>query len=109
MVFPSLEEFRPRCELDLMRIQKISEGMDLIEQKITEFADRFVSDPMIMSRITGVGVLTKKDALRLAATGPTLKINWCGLWIFVETWKFMIPLNLMSLLRMMGMLSPICS
>jgi len=64
---------RPRCELDLMRIQKISEGMDLIEQKITEFADRFVSDPMIMSRITGVGVLTKKDALRLAATGPTLR------------------------------------
>ncbi len=26
-----------------------------------------------MSRITGVGVLTKKDALRLAATGPTLR------------------------------------
>lgn len=64
---------RPRCELDLMRIQKINEGMDLIEEKITEFADRFVSDPMVMSRITGVGVLTKKDALRLAATGPTLR------------------------------------
>ncbi|MDZ4170813.1 MAG: nickel-dependent hydrogenase large subunit, partial [Methanobacteriaceae archaeon] len=64
---------RPRCELDLMRIQKLNEGMDIIEEKIAQFADRFVSDPIVMSRITGVGVLTKKDALRLAATGPTLR------------------------------------
>lgn len=64
---------RPRCELDAMRIQKISEGMDLIEEKILDFADRFVSDPMIMSRITGVGVLTRKQAIELAATGPTLR------------------------------------
>lgn len=28
---------------------------------------------MIMSRITGVGILKKEDALRLAATGPTLR------------------------------------
>jgi len=64
---------RPRCELDAMRIQKIMEGMDTIEEKIMEFADRFVSDPMIMSRITGVGVLTRKQALKLAASGPTLR------------------------------------
>ncbi len=64
---------RPRCELDAMRIQKISEGMDIIEEKILDFADRFVSDPMIMSRITGVGVLTRKQAIKLAASGPTLR------------------------------------
>jgi energy-converting hydrogenase B subunit N len=64
---------RPRCELDDMRIQRIREGMDLIEEKITEFAERFVSDPMIMSRITDVGILTQKQALKLAATGPTLR------------------------------------
>ena len=64
---------RPRCELDSMRIQKIMEGMDIIEEKIMEFADRFVSDPMIMSRITGVGVLTRKQAIKLAASGPTLR------------------------------------
>ncbi|MTK63463.1 MAG: hypothetical protein F8N15_02740 [Methanobacterium sp.] len=64
---------RPRCELDAMRIQKISEGMDIIEEKVLDFADRFVSDPMIMSRITGVGVLTRKQAIKLAATGPTLR------------------------------------
>jgi len=64
---------RPRCELDEMRIQKIREGMDVIEEKILDFADRFVSDPMIMSRITGVGVLTRKQAIKLAASGPTLR------------------------------------
>lgn len=70
---PIIGGIRPRAELDQMRIQKIKEGMDFVEEKITEFAERFVSDPMIMSRITGVGVLKKEDALRLAATGPTLR------------------------------------
>lgn len=64
---------RPRCELDEKRIKKIKEGMDLLEDKITTFADRFVSDPMVMSRISGVGVLSQKDALRLAVSGPTLR------------------------------------
>ncbi len=70
---PILGGIRPRAELNQMRIQKINEGMDSIEEKITDFAQRFVSDPMIMSRITGVGVLTKEDAIRLSATGPTLR------------------------------------
>lgn len=70
---PIIGGIRPRAELDQMRIQKIKEGMDFVEEKILEFADRFVSDPMIMSRITGVGILKKEDALRLAATGPTLR------------------------------------
>lgn len=64
---------RPRCDLNEMRIQKISEGMDYIEEQIGIFADRFIRDPMVMSRITGLATLKKKDALRLAATGPTLR------------------------------------
>jgi energy-converting hydrogenase B subunit N len=64
---------RPRCELDEARTKKLTDGMDLLEEKITALADRFVSDPMVMSRITGVGVISQKDALRLACTGPTLR------------------------------------
>ena len=64
---------RPRCDLDPMRIQKIKEGMDTVETKITEFADRFVSDPMIMSRITGVGTLPQEDAIKFGTSGPTLR------------------------------------
>ena len=64
---------RPRCNLDEMRVQNIKEGMDTVETQITDFADRFVSDPMIMSRITNVGVLPQKDAIKLGTSGPTLR------------------------------------
>jgi len=70
---PVIGGIRPRCELDEMRIQKIFEGMDTVEEKLTAFADRFVSDPMIMSRITGVGTISQKDAIRLGTSGPTLR------------------------------------
>ncbi len=70
---PVIGGIRPRADLNEMRIQKISEGMDYVEEKIRKFADRFIRDPMVMSRITGIAILTKEDALRLAATGPTLR------------------------------------
>lgn len=49
---PIIGGIRPRAELDEMKIQKINEGLDYLEEKVKEFADRFTSDPMIMSRIT---------------------------------------------------------
>jgi energy-converting hydrogenase B subunit N len=64
---------RPRCELNEMRIQKIAKGMDDIEKGITKFADRFVSDPIVMSRIEGIGVIPQKQAIKLEVTGPTLR------------------------------------
>ena len=70
---PVIGGIRPRADLNEMRIQKISEGMDYIEEKIGEFADRFIRDPMVMSRISGIAAISKEDALRLAATGPTLR------------------------------------
>ncbi|MBM4241573.1 MAG: hypothetical protein FJ150_07945 [Euryarchaeota archaeon] len=70
---PIIGGIRPRCDLNEMRIKKIKEGMDFLEEKVAAFADRFTSDPMIMARITGVAVLSKKDAIRLATSGPTLR------------------------------------
>ncbi len=67
---------RPRCDLDLMRIQKIKEGMNTVETKIKEFAERFVSDPMIMSRITDVGTLPQEEAIKLGTSGPNSTSNW---------------------------------
>ncbi len=64
---------RPRCELNEKRIKKIREGIDFIEQKVSDFANRFVADPMILSRIDGICSISKKDALRLAVTGPSLR------------------------------------
>lgn len=70
---PIIGGIRPRCDLNEMKINKISEGMDYLEEKITDFATRFVEDPIVINRISGVGTISQKDALRLAATGPTLR------------------------------------
>jgi len=70
---PIIGGIRPRADLDEMKIQRIGEGIDLIEERVEAFAERFTSDPMIMSRITGVCPISRKDALRLHVTGPTLR------------------------------------
>ena len=47
--------------------------MDKIEEGLTDFAERFTSDSIVMSRISGIGVLPQKQAIKLAVTGPTLR------------------------------------
>ncbi|MDO5851741.1 MAG: nickel-dependent hydrogenase large subunit [Methanobacteriaceae archaeon] len=64
---------RPRADLDAMRTQKILETMDYLEDKVGDFVNRFVRDPMVMSRITGTGQLSQKEALKREVTGPTLR------------------------------------
>ncbi|MCQ2971819.1 MAG: nickel-dependent hydrogenase large subunit [archaeon] len=64
---------RPRCELDDAKIARIRTDLDAVETKLADFADRFTSDTIVMSRITGTGVLPQKQALKLAVTGPTLR------------------------------------
>lgn len=70
---PIIGGIRPRCDLDEMRIQKVTEGMDTLEEDISNFAERFVNDPIVINRVSDVGTISKKDARRLAATGPTLR------------------------------------
>lgn len=64
---------RPRCELDENRLNRIQESLNKTEQALTDFADRFTHDEMIMSRITGIGVLPQKQALKLDVTGPCIR------------------------------------
>lgn len=64
---------RPRCELDEAKILRIKEDMDKVEAGLTDFANRFTADPIVMSRIAGIGVLPQKQAIELAVTGPTLR------------------------------------
>ena len=67
---------RPRCQLDDMRIQRLNEGMDKLEKDLTKFTDRFTSDPIVNSRIEGIGILPPKQAKKLGVTGPSLRA--CG-------------------------------
>jgi energy-converting hydrogenase B subunit N len=64
---------RPRCELDDAKILRLKNDMDTIEAALTDFANRFTSDSIVMSRISGIGVLPQKQAIELAVTGPTLR------------------------------------
>ncbi|AMD18245.1 hypothetical protein TL18_09565 [Methanobrevibacter sp. YE315] len=64
---------RPRCELDEAKILRLKEDMDKVEEGLTDFAKRFTADPIVMSRIEGIGVLPQKQAIELAVTGPTLR------------------------------------
>lgn len=64
---------RPRCELDDNRIRRILEGMDVTEKRIADFADRFLHDSIVLSRVTGTGYIPQEQALKLAVTGPTLR------------------------------------
>ena len=64
---------RPRCELDDNRIRRILDGMDLVEKNVADFADRFVHDSIVLSRITGTGYIPQEQAIKLACSGPTLR------------------------------------
>lgn len=64
---------RPRCDLNEAKLAKLSESLDLVEKNLTEFADRFTRDTMVISRITGVGIIPQEQALKLAVSGPTLR------------------------------------
>jgi len=64
---------RPRCELDDNRIERLKTDMDKIEEGLTGFVDRFLADSVLLSRISGIGVLPQKQAIKLAVTGPSLR------------------------------------
>ena len=64
---------RPRCDLDEAKILRLKNDMDAIEEGLTGFVERFTADSILMSRISGIGVLPQKQAIELAVTGPTLR------------------------------------
>ena len=64
---------RPRCDLDEAKLLRLKNDMDTIEENLTGFVDRFMADSILLSRVTGIGVLPQKQAIKLAVTGPTLR------------------------------------
>ena len=64
---------RPRCDLDEAKLLRLKNDMDAVEEGLTGFVERFMADSILMSRITGIGVLPQKQAIELAVTGPSLR------------------------------------
>ena len=64
---------RPRCDLDEAKLLRLKNDMDALEEGLTGFVDRFMADSILLSRVTGIGVLPQKQAIELAVTGPSLR------------------------------------
>ena len=64
---------RPRCDLDEAKIERLRKDMDAVEEGLTGFVERFLADSILLSRVTGIGVLPQKQAIELAVTGPSLR------------------------------------
>ena len=64
---------RPRCDVDETKLLRLKNDMDALEEGLTGFVDRFMADSILLSRVTGIGVLPQKQAIELAVTGPTLR------------------------------------
>ncbi len=64
---------RPRCDLNEAKLLRLKNDLDAIEEGLTGFVERFMADSILLSRVTGIGVLPQKQAIELAVTGPTLR------------------------------------
>ncbi len=62
-------------DVDPSKISKLMDIMDEIEKKIEMIAKAANDDPVLKSRLKGVGVLTKKDAIDFCAVGPTARAS----------------------------------
>ncbi|MDD1776298.1 MAG: nickel-dependent hydrogenase large subunit [Candidatus Methanomethylicus sp.] len=68
---PIIGGIRPRADLNESLKKVITERVDAFESKYKDYLNRAVEDPLVMSRLSGIGYLTKEDALKFYATGPT--------------------------------------
>jgi len=68
---PVIGGIRPRADLTEPLKKTIISRLDEFEKKYMNYVERILADPMIISRITGVGLMTKEEAIRWFATGPT--------------------------------------
>jgi NADH-quinone oxidoreductase subunit D len=62
-------------DVDPDKIKSLLDIMDEIEKKIDMIAKAANDDPVLKSRLKGVGVLTKKDAIDFCAVGPTARAS----------------------------------
>jgi NADH-quinone oxidoreductase subunit D len=54
-------------------IPRMLKELDEIEKKMDMLTKAVLDDPVLHARLKGVGVLTKRDAIRYAVTGPTAR------------------------------------
>lgn len=56
-------------------LPKIAKIMDVVESRARYYADVFLNDKVILSRTEGIGKLTRHDAEKYSAVGPTARAS----------------------------------
>jgi len=72
---PVLGGVRPRTQIAEWKGKAILEAMDKLDANLRKFIERFLSDIMVMSRLSGVGVCDKQTAIKYHAVGPTARAS----------------------------------
>lgn len=72
---PALGGVRPRTDPTKDTLAKISPMLKTLERDLKAFVERVTTDPLVMSRITGAGILDKKTADEFYAVGPTARAS----------------------------------
>ena len=62
-------------DIDLSRIKEMHKILDAIDSKMVMIAGAANDDPVLKSRLKGVGVLSNKDAVDYCAVGPTARAS----------------------------------
>jgi len=63
----------PRRDIPSGFEEKLTKLLDYFEKRLVEYDRVFFSNPIVVARSKGVGVLSKEDAIRLGTTGPVLR------------------------------------
>ncbi|MFW6119450.1 MAG: nickel-dependent hydrogenase large subunit [Petrotogales bacterium] len=64
-----------RRDYDPSLSNELNKKLDTIEKKLNMVAKAAMDDPVLKSRLVGVGVLTEEEAIDFCATGPTARAS----------------------------------
>jgi len=64
-----------RRDISLEQAQEILKGLDILEERTKYYIEVATEETTIIKRLSGVGVLSKEDVLRLDAVGPTARAS----------------------------------
>ncbi|MBN2104920.1 nickel-dependent hydrogenase large subunit [bacterium] len=62
-------------DVDPDRVKTLRPILDMLDKKLKMIVAAAKDDPVLKSRLKGVGVLTKQDAIEMCATGPTSRAS----------------------------------
>jgi len=63
----------PRRDLPSGFQKRLADLLDYFERRLVEYDRIFFSNPLVVARAKGIGVLKKEEAIRLGVTGPVLR------------------------------------